>query len=125
MLGLLAAVVCANVAFARTEYRKQFLASYEESKIFEAATEAKCFVCHYGKSKENRNDYGTALSKHLDEDWYKENRRDKEALAKKVEEALKKAEKAKSVSGVEFGELIKQGKLPGTAPEEEEEESAE
>jgi uncharacterized coiled-coil DUF342 family protein len=124
VLGLVVASVTASATFARTEYRKQFLESYKEAKIAEAAEEAKCFVCHYGKTKKNRNDYGKALSKHLKADAYKEIRKDKEALAKKVAEALEKVEKAKSVSGEEFGKLIKAGKLPGTAPEEDEETSA-
>jgi hypothetical protein len=111
----------ASWTFARTPYKNQFLESYKESKIAEAAEEAKCFVCHYSKSKKNRNDYGVALSKHLNKELYDGLKKDKEALAKKVAEVLKKVEKEKSVSGEKFGELIKKGKLPGTAPEEEEE----
>lgn len=103
---------------ARPQYKAQFEKHYAESKIVEAAKEAKCNVCHYGKSKKNRNDYGKALSEHLSKAVYDELKKDKEALNKKISEALKAVEKKKSVGGETFGDLIEAGKLPGTAPEE-------
>ena len=109
-----------NTASARPDYFKTFQEHYKESSILEDAKKAKCNTCHYGKSKKNRNDYGKALSEHLTKKQYQELRKDKAALADKVDEALKEAEKAKSVSGELFGKLIEGGQLPGTAPEEEE-----
>ncbi len=41
-------------------------------------------------------------------------------LKKKIEDAFGAAEKEKSVGGETFGDRIKAGKLPGTAPEGEE-----
>ena len=52
------------------------------------------------------------------EEQYKELKKDKEALAKVIDEALEKVLKEKSASGESFGDRIKAGKLPGTNPEE-------
>ena len=115
-----------ETADGRTEYFKQFKELYKDSKIIdEAKTKTKCHTCHVGKKKKDRNDYGIALSKHLTKDLRKELRKDKPAYYKKITESLKEVEKAKSVSGVPFGKLIEEGKMPGTAPEEEEEEESE
>ena len=108
----------ATDAEARPPYKKQFEARYKDPQIVAAVKEAKCNVCHYGKSKKNRNDYGSALSKLVTKDTYKELRKDKEALAKKVDEAMAKVEKEKSEGGSAFGDLLKEGKLPGTPPAE-------
>ena len=105
-------------AEGRPQYKKQFEARYKDPAIVAAVKKEKCNVCHYGKSKKNRNDYGVALSKHLTKDVYQELRRDKEGLAKKVTEVLTLVEKEKSESGVSFGELLKENKLPGTPPAE-------
>ena len=48
-------------AQARPLYCKAFLAEYS-SKVPEAKA-AKCFICHVGKNKKNRNDYGKAIGK--------------------------------------------------------------
>ena len=124
-LGVFALVAAAFIVMqaqpvsARPQYKKQFDAAYKDSKIAAAAKEAKCNVCHYGKSKKNRNDYGKALSKlGLTKDSYNEIKSDKAALAKKVDGALKAVLKVKSSGGETFGALIEAGKLPGTAPEE-------
>ena len=122
ILGLVAVALNANSGFARLPYRKQFEETYKDSKIVEAAKEAKCNVCHYGKTKKNRNDYGKALTKYLNADQYKKlYKTDKEALNKKIKEALKSVVKVKSTKGKTFGELIKAGQLPGTVPETEDE----
>jgi hypothetical protein len=104
-------------ASGRPQYFAQFKEHYKGSKIASAVEEVKCLVCHYGKLKKDRNDYGTALSKHLNMDLYKKLLRDKEGMAKTVDEALIQVEKEKSVSGTTFGKLIEEGRLPGTAPE--------
>jgi hypothetical protein len=92
--------------------------AYSKSPVIEAAKEAKCNVCHYGTSKKNRNDYGMALSKiGITQDNYNKLKGDQEKLNLVLKAMFKKAESAKSVSGKTFGELIKEGKLPGTAPE--------
>ena len=70
---------------------------------------AKCGVCHpaaNNKKKKIRNDYGKALGKAIG----KKNEKDKA----KVAAAMKKIESEKSgTEGKTFGDLIKEGKLPG------------
>ena len=92
---------------ARPMYLKAFAGKYDGLKA--EATKQKCNVCHFGKTKKNRNDYGTALMKHTGK-----NQKSADAVAA----ALAKAEAEKNVKGVTFGSLIKAGKLPGTAPAE-------
>jgi len=114
---LIAVCICGKAGHARPDYHKQFEAMYKESKIAAAAEKAKCTVCHYGKSKKDRNDYGTALSKSLTKEQFDSLKEKKDELNKKVAEALKAVVKEKSKSGKTFGELIDAGQLPGTAPE--------
>ena len=120
MLCVAFVLALAVQADARPDYKKAFEAHYKgNEKVAAAAAEAKCNVCHYGKSKKNRNDYGKALSKLLNKDIYTELKSDKPALIEKATEALKKTEAAKKADGKSFGELLKGGSLPGTAPPEE------
>jgi len=84
--------------------------SETKSDLAKAALEAKCYVCHQGKKKKNRNAYGAELSKLLDK---KKDKKD----AKKIIEALEKVAKlhtdAKDKKSPTYGELIQAGKLPG------------
>lgn len=95
-------------AQARPGHLKNFNTTYPAIKVL--AEEAKCTVCHFGEKKTNRNDYGKAVGEALGgEKNVKE--------AEKVEAALKKAEAMKSsTEGKTFGDLIKDGKLPGKNP---------
>jgi len=96
----------ANRAEARPQYFKEFTAKYDNLKA--QTMKVKCNVCHYGKSKKMRNDYGKAVMKNVGKNQKK---------APVIKGALTKAEKEKNAKGVTFGSLIKAGKLPGTAPE--------
>ena len=121
LLAAVALVWTTSSATARPQYKKEFDAIYvkdKDSKIAAAAKEAKCNNCHYGKSKKNRNDYGKALSKHVNKKVFNQLKKNKAALAKKVQDALKAVLKEKSSSGETFGKRIQDGKLPGTAPKE-------
>lgn len=96
-------------AQARPTYLKQFMVKYEA--LAAQARQAKCNVCHYGKSKKNRNDWGQAIMNHIGE----KNQRDVE----KIIEALTNAEKEqKPGTEMTFGDLLKAGKLPGSEPAE-------
>lgn len=64
-----------------------------------------CAICHPGKSKKERNEYGTALSKLV-------KKADKDD-AKKIADSVKAIESEKNAAGKTFGELIKAGMLPG------------
>lgn len=93
-------------AQARPKYMGAFNEAYPALKA--QADTVKCNVCHFGDKKTNRNDYGAAVGKALGE----KNIMD----AEKIKEGLKKAEGEKNADGKTFGELIKDGKLPGKAP---------
>ncbi|MEM1062604.1 MAG: hypothetical protein AAF532_10250 [Planctomycetota bacterium] len=98
----------AEHAEARPGYLRQFAKTYD-GLAAEAKSE-KCNVCHYGRSKKDMNDYGSAMKATLT----KKNER----KAEEIEKALKLIEdKESSVEGKTFGMLIADGTLPGTAPE--------
>ena len=98
-------------ASARPAYPKYFIKEYKN--LEEQAKKEKCNVCHYGKSKKNRNDYGTALSKEILKINKKGNVKEDD-----FDKCAKLVEKEKSsVEGKTFGDLIKEGKLPGKEPE--------
>jgi hypothetical protein len=120
VVGVVVIAFNARPALALPAFAKQFLETHKEAKFIEAAKEAKCNVCHYGKSKKNRNDYGMTLSKFVTKDDYKKLKDDDAALKKKIEDAFKSCLDQKSVSGKTFKEIMDAGKLPGTPPEGEE-----
>jgi hypothetical protein len=94
---------------ARPQYNKEFWARYEK-EVGTQAESVKCGACHFGKEKKNRNDYGKAIGTAIGEKDVKD--------VEKIKEALDKAAKDKSsVEGKTFGDLIKDGKLPGKNPD--------
>ena len=102
--AVISAFVGGPEAQARPPFVKAFVTAYPALKA-EAET-AKCGICHPEEKKSVRNDYGAALGKALGEKNVKD-----EA---KIAEALKKIEAEKSgTDGKTFGDLIKDGKLPG------------
>ena len=117
----------AGTAQSRPQYAKAFNAMYvkpdgtaEEQAFAALAKDAKCAVCHVGESKKNRNDYGKALAKILKpEDAGAEFKGVTDKA--KIEEALKKVAEehvdAKNPKSPTYGDLIKEGKLPGGAEE--------
>lgn len=109
-LGVFSFFAAPEQASARPQYLKEFAGKYKN--LEEQAKEAKCMVCHYGDSKKNNNDYGTAIKAKLGDE---KNVKDAAKIAKAYEDAEK--EKSK-VEGKTFGDLIKENKLPGTNPEE-------
>lgn len=121
LLALFAVGLFARPSLGVSPLRKQFLETYKESKIIKAAEEAKCTVCHYGKTKKNRNDYGKTIAQFFTKADYDKLKSDKAKLAEAMLAALKKAEAKESVSKETFGARIKAGRLPGTAPEQPEE----
>lgn len=102
-----AAMVNGPEAQARPKYLEGFKNAYPALK--DATETAKCGVCHFGEKKSNRNDYGKAMGEGLGA---------KNVMDQKViGEAIKKAEAGKSsTDGKTFGDLIKDGKLPGKNP---------
>jgi len=121
VFGLLAVAMCGLTppADARPQYKKEHDEKYKETDVATALADVKCNACHFGTSKKNRNDYGQALTKvGLTHEKFDELKTDVPALTKHVKECLDKVLKEKNEAGATFGELIKAGKLPGTAPAE-------
>ena len=116
LLAVFALALFARPTLALPPLSKQFLETYKKTKIFEAASKAKCNVCHYGKSKKNRNDYGKAVNEFFKKADYAELKKEPDKLKAAIEKAFEKAEAKKSVSKETFAAKIKAGKLPGTAP---------
>jgi hypothetical protein len=117
--------VAVGTLFARVEsaravdpFKKEFEAKYvketpatpEETAFAAAVKTAKCNVCHVGTKKKDRNAYGDALDALLDKKADLKNK-------PKIQEALDKVAEMKSdandPNSPTFGDLIKQGKLPG------------
>jgi hypothetical protein len=124
---LAAAVVMTSVtveeAQARPPYNKEFQAKYlkkdskdpAEMALAAAIEKVKCNVCHKGNSKKMRNDYGMALSKLLTKDDVKNVDKIKTSLDKVAEEHSDPNDDKSPT----FGQLLKEGKLPGGEPEAE------
>ena len=118
--GLAVAVVAttaARPAFAIKQFFDQFKEVYvnaegsdAEKALAEAVGTAKCNVCHYGKSKKNKNAYGAALTELL----YKKEDKDN---VEKIREALEKVAGMEGPDGKTFGDRLKAGMLPADAPE--------
>lgn len=114
VIALVAAVsplAAPKQAQARPKYMAVFKQTYPNPKLAGQVEATKCNVCHFGKEKKDRNDYGMAISNALGE---AKNVKAADEIAK----ALKTAEKAaSSTEGKTFGDLIKDGQLPGKSPE--------
>lgn len=102
--GLMLASAFTGGVSARPAYLKEFKSKY--TKVVENKdNKVDCGVCHPGKSKKDRNDYGKALAKSV-----AKNEKD----ATKIVESLDKAGKEKNAAGETFQSLLDAGKLPGT-----------
>ena len=117
VLAGLSIVAAPNQVEARPQYLKEFAKKYENLKPL--ALKEKCNVCHYGKTKKNHNDYGQAMLKKFGDE---KNVKDEAIIAKAFTDIEPEKSKVEKKPGEmkTFGELIKEDKLPGTAPEGEE-----
>ncbi len=118
MLGTAVALVVGMAprpAFAIKQFFDEFKAVYVKPDSAEANDKAlvaevetaKCNVCHAGTSKKERNDYGNALADLLDK---KEDAKNVDKIRKALETV---AAMPSGTDGATFGDLLKQGKLPG------------
>ncbi|MBT4865943.1 MAG: hypothetical protein HON53_12625 [Planctomycetaceae bacterium] len=113
MLGAAIVAVMFVATPKQAEARPPFVGVFAKQypALKDLVKKSKCAVCHPkadNKKKKKRNDYGMALGKAIG----KANEKDKA----KVTAALVKIEKEKSgAKGKTFGDLIKEGKLPGDA----------
>jgi hypothetical protein len=104
-------VVSGSDAVARPKYLTVVNSKYEDlAKKVGTDGKLTCALCHPTKDnakKMIRNNYGAAVGKGLE----KKNETDEE----KIKKALEKAESEKSATDDKtFGDLIKDGTLPGT-----------
>ncbi len=105
--ALVGAMMTADEAQARPAYPKFFVGKYEN--MAGEVEKVKCGVCHPVMDKKVRNDYGMAIGKSLGEE--------KNVKEPAFIKALDAAAKEKNADGKAFGDLIKDGKLPGKAAE--------
>ncbi len=124
LVALLATLSLTRPAHAIPQFQKEFLTLYASDKSTDFAKEVKkagCFVCHQGKLRKNQNVYGQELAKLLDKKADIKN-------PEKIVESIKKVAELHSVAGDDasptFGDLIKEGKLPGGPLEEAKKEPA-
>ncbi len=102
-------VMTGSEALARPKYSNVMNSTYPDLAK-KKGTDGKltCAVCHPKTDKKVRNNYGAAVGGKLE----KKNETDEA----KIKEALTKAEGEKSATeGKTFGDLIKEGELPGTS----------
>jgi hypothetical protein len=93
-------------AVPREQYLHEFRVRYEREFLGNEEA-AKCAVCHVGLVKRSRNNYGQAMNKVLAGRNVKE--------SEKIRRALAEIENQPSaVPGKTFGQLIKEGRLPGS-----------
>jgi hypothetical protein len=117
----------AGTAESRPQYAKAFGnmfvkadSSEQSDKDFAAAVkEAKCNVCHAGKTKETRNAFGADLAKLIvPKDWEAGKKfpgeTDKDKINKALEEVIAIHIDAKDPKSPTYGDIIKKGKLPAS-----------
>jgi len=68
------------------EFKKDYIDSLKDKKFAEAMDkgDVKCLVCHQGKQKKNRNDFGKVVGKLLT----KKDAKDKDKIAAGLKKAL-------------------------------------
>jgi hypothetical protein len=123
--ALLVTLSFVRPAQAIPQFQKEYVTLYvgddKTTDFAKLVKQAGCWNCHQGKLRKNHNPYGIHLVDLLD----------KKADMKKPEkivEALKKVEAMHSIPGDDtsptYGELMKEGKLPGGSLEDAKKEPA-
>src|SRR5262245_44753023 len=97
---LVAVCLCAltsRQASAPPEYKARVDEMFKGSKAADVLKEAKCNICHYGRTKKNRNDFGQAVNKHLNDKMFKSLKagNNDEKMNKAIDDGLKAALKEK------------------------------
>lgn len=88
-------------------FGKKYVEGNTNAEFVEAVKAAKCGLCHVGTDKKERNSYGAALAELLDK---KEDAKNEE----KINAALDTVAGMKPEGSEKtYGDLIKDGKLPG------------
>jgi hypothetical protein len=105
-----------DTAQSRPQYLGAFKKMYtkpdgspEEKAFLVEVNTAKCSVCHEGDSKKNRNSYGKELAKI----FIPPNQKDPAKIDEAFEKVAGMHVDPNNPSSPTYGDLIKQGKLPG------------
>ena len=117
VVGILTTLLGEQTASALPPFNKEWIAKYvtgnSNANFVAAAGIAKCNVCHKGNIKKDHNEYGLALKKFITKKGYDAIKGNPAMAAKYITDGLAAGEAEKSAAGNTFGELIKEGKLPG------------
>ena len=116
LIGAIAIIAHPKTSEAFPQFKTGFAKKYTKkgTAYGDAVKKAGCKVCHFGKKKADRNDYGAAIAKIVDgKKWKAAYKADKAKAMKEFEAVLDKVAKMKGAQGKTYGELIKAEKLPG------------
>jgi len=93
------------------EFKKDYLENLKDKKFAEAMDkpDVKCLVCHQGKQKKNRNDFGKVVGKFLT----KKDAKDKEKIAEGLKKALAMHVDPKDDKSPTYLERLESGEWPG------------
>src|SRR3954464_15598555 len=93
------------------EFKKDYIDSLKDKKFAEAMDKAdvKCLVCHQGKQKKNRNDFGKVVGKFLT----KKDAKDKEKIAEGLKKALAMHVDPKDDKSETYMDRLAASKWPG------------
>lgn len=123
-LGLLIVLFCGNSASAYNELYQAFVeyASGEDETVssryanyldMDEIKSKKCYICHKGKSRKNRNYYGTLLDERIDLIDVKARPARIEFSKEQFKYILIQLESQKTSDGItSYGELFSNGELP-------------
>jgi hypothetical protein len=93
------------------EFKKDYIDSLKDKKFAEAMDKAdvKCLVCHQGKQKKNRNEFGKVVGKFLT----KKDAKDKEKIAEGLKKALAMHVDPKDEKSETYLDRLNKGEWPG------------
>jgi hypothetical protein len=92
------------------EFKKDYLEQLKDKKFVETVDKAdvKCLICHQGKQKKNRNDFGKVVSKFLT----KKDAKDKEKIAAGLKKAFAMHVDPKNDKSETYLDRLKASKWP-------------
>lgn len=117
MLSLALSCLLGTPAFAYKQFMEEWMELYitddTDEQLSADAKQAKCFICHQGKKKDNHNPYGI----HFVERLGKGDRKDVEKIVAAIKE-VGDLPSSQETGSPTYAELIAEGKLPGGTLEE-------
>lgn len=114
-LVLLLVVCCVRPSFGVVQfyiqYKKDFLDEHKDKEYVETVNKSanRCFVCHQGKNRKNRNAFGEHLAELLD---WKKDQKDKEKISEMLKKAVALHTDSKDDKSETYMDRIKASKWP-------------